>query len=125
MNPSLRLMVVQKIYEKTTSSNKDISFQKHPYQRLIKKIFYGYFEKENELEAFLEKCLNKEKVNIHNLELLLKIILKASIYELIFIKKTPFKVVIDEYLEVTGKYFDKNQKKLVNAILDAVYKSQQ
>ena len=98
MTPSLRLAAVQKIYEKITSSNKDIIFQKHPYQRLIKKIFYGYFEKENELEAFLEKCLDREKVNIHNLELLLKIILKASIYELIFIKKTPFKVVIDEYL---------------------------
>ncbi len=68
MNPSLILVVVQKIYEKTTSSNKDISFQKHPYQRLIKKIFYGYFDKETELEAFLEKWLNKEKVNIHNLK---------------------------------------------------------
>ena len=66
---------------------KTFLFKKHPYQRLIKKIFYGYFEKENELEAFLEKWLNKEKANIHNLELLLKIILKASIYELIFIKK--------------------------------------
>ena len=57
MNPSLRLVVVQKIYEKTTSSNKDISFQKHPYQRLIKKIFYGYFEKEN--ENLFDAQLNK------------------------------------------------------------------
>ena len=34
--------------------------------------------------------------------------------------KRPSKVVIDEYLNVTAKFYDTNQKKLVNAILDSI-----
>ena len=124
MYEQIRLIIVQKIYEKITSSNKDIKFKKHPYIRYIKKIFYAYFEREIDLEKILKKHLDNTKIKFNNIDLLLKIILKASIYELCYVKKTPSKVVIDEYLNVTARFYDTNQKKLVNAILDSVYKSQ-
>ena len=54
--------------------------------------------------------------------MILKIILKAAIYEIRYMKKIPFKVVVDEYLKVTEMYYDNKQKALVNAVLDSVFK---
>ena len=58
-----------------------------------------------------------------NLDLLLKIIIKSSIYELKYCTKIPFKVVIDQYLDVTDKFYGNDQKRLVNGVLDSVAKS--
>ncbi len=57
--------------------------------------------------------------------MILKIILKAAIFEIIYMPKIPFKVVVDEYLAVTEMYYDSSQKGLVNAVLDSVFKSEQ
>ena len=56
--------------------------------------------------------------------MILKIILKAAIFEIIYMPKIPFKVVVDEYLAVTEMYYDSSQKGLVNAVLDSVFKSE-
>ena len=56
--------------------------------------------------------------------MILKIILKAAIYEILYMQKIPFRVVINEYLSVTNMYYDIKQKSLVNAVLDSVFKSQ-
>jgi transcription antitermination protein NusB len=55
--------------------------------------------------------------------MILKIILKSAIFEIKYLPKVPFKVVIDEYLAVTEMYYDSGQKALVNGVLDSVYKS--
>ena len=55
--------------------------------------------------------------------MILKIILKAAIFEIEYLPKVPFKVVIDEYLAVTEMYYESGQKGLVNAVLDSVFKS--
>jgi N utilization substance protein B len=53
---------------------------------------------------------------------LLKIIIKCSIYELKFCSKIPFKVIIDQYLDVTNVFYGNDQKRLVNGVLDSVAK---
>ena len=84
-------------------------------------MFKGYFECYDELEEILIKNLSKD-LNVKNLDKLLKIILKSSIYELKYCTKIPFKVVIDQYLDVTDVFFGNDQKKLVNGVLDSVAK---
>ncbi len=119
MKTDTRKKLVQKIYEKTNNPEGLISFGKDPYLRHIKKVFKGYFEKEDELNKILEESLS-DKINFKNLDQLLKIILKASIYELKYCQKIPFKVVIDQYLDVTALFFSNDQKRLVNGVLDRV-----
>ena len=97
-------------------------FAKSSYIRIIKKVFNGFFEKEKYLDENLISNLST-KVSFKNLDMILKIILKAAIFEIIYMPKIPFKVVIDEYLAVTEMYYDIKQKSLVNAVLDAVFKS--
>ena len=80
MKTDTRTKLVQKIYEKTNNPEGLISFGKDPYIRHIKKVFKGYFEKEDELNKILEESLS-DKINYKNLDQLLKIILKASTNE--------------------------------------------
>ena len=124
MKGSSRLVIIQKIYEKISDSNHDIKFPKSSYIRIIKKVFNGFFEKEANLDHVLSKNLSS-KISFKNLDMILKIILKAAIFEIIYMPKIPFKVIVDEYLAVTEMYYDSSQKGLVNAVLDSVFKSEQ
>ena len=123
MKGSSRLIIVQKIYEKISDSSHEITFPKNSYLRIIKKVFSGFFEKEIEIEEVLKKNLSAN-VSYKNLDMILKIILKAAIFEILYMRKIPFRVVINEYLSVTEMYYDAKQKSLVNAVLDSVFKSQ-
>ena len=123
MKGSSRLIIVQKIYEKISDSSHQITFPKNSYLRIIKKVFNGFFEKEIEIEEVLKKNLSSN-VSYKNLDMILKIILKAAIFEILYMRKIPFRVVINEYLLVTSMYYDTKQKSLVNAVLDSVFKSQ-
>ena len=122
MNRNSRLIVVQKIYEKISDSSHQITFPKSSYIRIIKKVFHGFFEKEKYLDEILLNNLS-ENISFKNLDMILKIILKAAIYELCYMPKIPFKVVIGEYMAVTEMYYETKQKALVNAVLDSVLKS--
>ena len=122
MNGNSRLIVVQKIYEKISDSRHQITFPKSSYIRIIKKVFHGFFEKEKDLDEILLHNLSKN-ISFKNLDMILKIILKAAIYELCYMPKIPFKVVIGEYMAVTEMYYETKQKALVNAVLDSVLKS--
>ena len=122
MKSSTRTKLVQKIYEKTNNQDGEIDLGKDPYIRHIKKVFKGYFENEEELDALLEKNLSPD-TKLTNLDSLLRIILKSSIYELRFCNKIPFKVVIDQYLDVTDTFYGNDQKRLVNGVLDSVAKT--
>ena len=122
MNGNSRLIVVQKIYEKISDSSHEIIFPKSSYIRIIKKVFHGFFEKEKDLDEILLNNLSKN-ISFKNLDMILKIILKAAIYELCYMPKIPFKVVIGEYMAVTEMYYETKQKAFVNAVLDSVLKS--
>ena len=123
MKGSSRLIVIQKIYEKISDSSHDIKFPKSSYIRIIKKVFNGFFEREAELDKILCKNLSSN-ISFKNLDMILKIILKAAIFEILYMPKIPFKVVVDEYLAVTEMYYDSTQKGLVNGVLDSVFKSE-
>ena len=123
MKGSSRLIVIQKIYEKISDSSHEIKFPKSSYIRIIKKVFNGFFEKEADLDQILSKNLSSN-ISFKNLDMILKIILKAAIFEVLYMPKIPFKVVVDEYLAVTEMYYDSSQKGLVNAVLDSVFKSE-
>ena len=121
MKSGTRIKLVQKIYEKINNSDGQMDFGKDPYLRHIKKVFNGYFEFESDLDQILQNNLSSE-LSVKNLDMLLKIILKASIFELKYCNKIPFKVVIDQYLDVTNAFYSNDQKRLVNGVLDSVAK---
>ena len=46
-------------------------------------------------------------------------LLKLAIYEMLY-KKVPYKVVINEVVELAKKYSDDDVKNMINAVLDKV-----
>ena len=61
-------------------------------------------------------------INLTKTDKLLKIILFAAIYELIFKHATPKKVIINEYLLASEHFLEKIQTGYLNALLDKIAK---
>ena len=87
----------------------------------INTIFNRLKEKNDELETIISSNL-KEKWTIDRISKINIAILKVAIYELIY-SKLPYKVVINEAVELAKKYGDDSSKSFVNGILASVVKA--
>jgi N utilization substance protein B len=57
---------------------------------------------------------------LKRIEAVLRAILRAGTYELLFRKDVPARVVISEYVDVTHSFYGEDEPGLVNAVLDAI-----
>ena len=57
---------------------------------------------------------------LKRIEAVLRAILRAGAYELIFRRDVPARVVISEYVDLTHGFYSEDEPGLVNAVLDAV-----
>ena len=73
------------------------------------------------IEETIKKHLNKD-INLVKTDKLLKIILFAAIFELLFKHNNPKKVIISEYLLASEYFLEKVQIGYLNAILDKISK---
>ena len=64
-----------------------------------------------------------EKLSVERLELLLRAILRAGVYELHHQTAIPTKIIINDYVDVAHVFFNDREPGLVNAILDRLAKT--
>lgn len=88
----------------------------------MKSIFQGIKENKEEITAFISTNL-KEKWTVDRISKIDFAILEVAIYELIY-AKLPYKVVINEAVELAKKYGEDSSKAFVNGILASIVKSQ-
>jgi transcription antitermination protein NusB len=119
LNP--RVIVVQKLYAYNLNRETEITFSKHRYKKFIKDVVLGSIERDDLIEELIVKEL-KDDINENKTEFLVKLMIKAAIYEFMFMHKTPIKVIIAEYLKVSDFFFPESQKKYLNVILDKISK---
>ena len=86
----------------------------------IKQIFNGIKENKDEIVELISNNL-KEKWTMDRISKIDLAILKVAIYELVF-SKLPYKVVINEAVELAKKYGDDSSKSFVNGILASIVK---
>ena len=86
----------------------------------IKTIFEGLIKNKDEIEKLIESNL-KEKWTIDRISKIDLAILRVAIYELIYLK-LPYKVAINEAVELAKKYGDDSSKSFVNGILASIVK---
>jgi len=120
-NNNPRLIIVQLLYSYFINNDEFVFNFKNPYKRFIKKICKGVVENNDILEEKIKYYLDK-KFNFKNFELIFLLVLKSAIFEILFLKKTPYKVVINEYLNVSKFFLLDEQKSIINAVLDKVFK---
>ena len=77
--------------------NTVIEYPKNQYRKFIKDVVTGTLERSELIEDTINKHLNND-INLKKTDKLLKIILFAAMFELMFKHNNPKKVVISEYL---------------------------
>ena len=101
--------------------NVEIEYPKNQYKKFIKDVVSGTLERSNLIEETVNKHLPND-INLTKTDKLLKIILFASVFELMFKHNTPTKVIISEYLLASEYFLEKIQIGYLNAILDKISK---
>ena len=118
---SPRIKVIQNLYSLLLNPDSVIDYPKSQYKKFIKDVVAGTLERSDLIEETINKNLS-EDINLVKTDKLLKIILFAAIFELIFKHNTPKKVIINEYILASEYFLEKIQIGYLNAILDKISK---
>ena len=118
---SPRIKVIQKLYSSLINPNSEIDYPKGQYKKFIKDIVTGTLERSELLEDTIQSYLSND-IDLKKTDKLLKIILFAALFELMFKHNTPKKVIINEYLIASEHFLEKIQIGYLNAILDKISK---
>ena len=121
-NVSPRVRVIQKLYGNSLNSESIIEYPKSQYKKFIKDVVQGTIERNDLIAETVSKYL-ADDLDLKRSDKLLKIIVFAAIFELLFRHNTPTKVIINEYVKTSEFFLEKGQIKFVNAILDKISKS--
>ncbi len=87
----------------------------------IKDVVYGNSDKSKEILDMISKNL-KENWEIERISKVNLALLKLGIYEIVY-KELPFKVVINEVVELAKKYGEDTSHSFINGILASVVKT--
>tara|TARA_B100001059_G_scaffold226234_1_gene254347 strand:- start:463 stop:864 length:402 start_codon:yes stop_codon:yes gene_type:complete len=120
-NSSPRIKVIQKLYNSLLNPDAEIDYPKSQYKKFIKDVVSGTLERSDLIEETINLYLSKD-IDLIKTDKLLKIILFAAIFELMFKHNTPKKVIINEYLLASEYFVEKIQTGYLNAILDKISK---
>ena len=120
-NPSPRIKIVQKIYNSLMNPGAKIEFPKNQYKKFIKDVVTGTLERSELIEETVNKFLAND-IELKKTDKLLKIILFAAVFELLFKHNNPKKVIISEYLLASEYFLEKVQIGYLNAVLDKLAK---
>ena len=120
-NSSPRIKVIQKLYNYLMNPEAIIDYPKSQYKKFIKDVVKGTLERSDLIEEIINSHLSKD-INLSKTDKILKIILFAAIFELMFKHNTPKKVIINEYLLASEYFLEKIQIGYLNAILDKLSK---
>ena len=120
-NSSVRIKIIQKLYNALMNPDSSIEYPKSQYKKFIKDVVTGTLERSDLIEDQIKSYLTND-INLTKTDKLLKIILFAAIFELMFKHNTPKKVIINEYLLASEHFLEKIQIGYLNAILDKISK---
>tara|TARA_B000000565_G_C23626904_1_gene317210 strand:+ start:251 stop:652 length:402 start_codon:yes stop_codon:yes gene_type:complete len=118
---SPRISIIQKLYSSLVNPNSQIDYPKSQYKKFIKDVVSGTLERSELLEETINSHLSGD-INLKKTDKLLKIILFAALFELMFKHNIPKKVIISEYLFASEHFLEKIQIGYLNAILDKIAK---
>ena len=116
-----RVKIVQKIYNLLMNPNTQIEYPKSQYKKFIKDVVEGTMERSELIESTIKEHLNSD-IDLKKTDKLLKIILFAAVFELLFKHNNPKKVIISEYVFASEYFLEKVQIGYLNAILDKISK---
>ena len=116
-----RVKIVQKIYNLLMNPNSQVEYPRSQYKKFIKDVVEGTMERSELIESTIKEHLNSD-IDLKKTDKLLKIVLFAAVFELLFKHNNPKKVIISEYVLASEYFLEKVQIGYLNAILDKISK---
>ena len=120
-NSTPRIKIIQKIYNSILNPGANIEYPKNQYKKFIKDVVSGTLERSELIEDTISEHIGKD-IELKKIDKILKIILFAAVFELLFKHNNPKKVIISEYLLASEYFLEKVQIGYLNAILDKIAK---
>lgn len=128
----IRELAFQLIYSSEVQKNmeeeqlelflKEQEIEKKEQIEYINTIFKGIQENKEEISNFISSNL-KEKWTLNRISKIDLAILEVAIYELIY-SKLPYKIVINEAVELAKRYGEDSSKSFVNGVLASIVKDE-
>ncbi|MCI6712663.1 MAG: transcription antitermination factor NusB [Clostridium sp.] len=97
-----------------------ISHQLDVKSDYVNSLVHGVIDNRDKIDELANKYLTDW--DIYRLGFTDQAILRIAIYELMY-TNTPYKVCIDEAIELSKKYSDDKVSKMINGVLDKIYHS--
>ena len=116
-----RIRVIQKLYGSSINPDQITEYPKSQYKKFIKDVVEGTIERKELIEETIKKHLNDD-LDFNRTDKLLKLIIFAAVFELMFKHNNPTKVIINEYVKTSEYFLEEAQIKYLNAILDKISK---
>jgi N utilization substance protein B len=85
--------------------------------RHLRDVVDGVVREQAAIDPVVDKILDPAWP-LHRLDSTVRAILRAGPYELLFMDKVPARVAISEYVDVADAFFDKDEPRFVNGVLD-------
>ncbi len=84
-------------------------------------IVRGVVRMQAKIDPLIQRNLT-EKWTLTRLDATVRAILRSAAYELFHRRELSPRAIIDEYLEIANAFFDEEERKFVNALLDALWR---
>ena len=120
-NKTPRIKIIQKLYSHSLNPEIELTYHKSQFKKFIKDVTIGTIERNELIQETIEKHLGTD-IKLDRTDKLLKIILFAAIYEIMFKHNNSINLIIGEYLKTSEFFLEKAQIKYLNAILDKISK---
>ncbi|MEM8773213.1 MAG: transcription antitermination factor NusB [Pseudomonadota bacterium] len=87
-------------------------------RKFFNDILRGTVEMQGRLDPYLQRQL-ADGWKLKRIDSTARAILRAALYEMVRRPDVPFRVVIDEYMEVAASFFEGDEPKFINGVLNA------
>jgi N utilization substance protein B len=85
--------------------------------KFLKEVVDGAVREQKSIDPAVDAILDKGWP-LHRLDATVRAILRAGAYELMFMEKVPARVAISQYVDVAGAFFEAEEPKFINGVLD-------
>ncbi len=82
-------------------------------------IVSGVVSRQTEIDPMIRKALMNDWP-LSRLDSTLRAVLRAGVFELVDRRDVPVAVVVNEYVDIARAFFDEDEPRIVNAVLDRV-----
>lgn len=83
----------------------------------LKEVVDGVVREQKTIDLAVDRILEKNWP-LHRLDATVRAILRAAAFELMFMEKVPARVAISEYVDVASAFFEVEEPKFINGVLD-------